>query len=331
MSATGLPVADCAAGARQDWLDWLTHERQSAARTISAYRDDFDSWLRFLAAHTGAPVSLAALVAITPADVRAFLTNRRARHPATPGRARQGLSNRSLGRALASVRSFYGWLDRHRGFAVAAVSQVRPPKAPQSLPRPLAVDDAGALLAWAGSEDGAGAGSAWIRARDTAILSLLYGCGLRISEALSLTPAVLPLGPQGLSITGKGGRQRMVPVLAVVADAVNAYAALLPFTVGRGEPLFRAVRGGPLSPRHVQALMQKARAGLGLADSATPHALRHAFATHILHNGGDLRAIQDLLGHASLSTTQRYTAVDTRHMLAAFTSAHPRAHPPVTG
>ncbi|MCU0882112.1 MAG: tyrosine recombinase XerC [Hyphomonadaceae bacterium] len=325
MSATGLPLAECAATARRDWLDWLAHERRSAARTVSAYRDDFDSWLRFLAAHTGEAVTTAGLAAITPADLRAFLASRRAQATPAPGRARHGLSNRSLGRALASVRSFYAWLDRQRGIAVAAVAQVRPPKAPQSLPRPLDVDDAGALLSWAGSADGSTTGPAWTKARDTAILSLLYGCGLRISEALSLTPSSVPLGSRGLSITGKGGRQRVVPVLPVVAEAVNAYAAMLPHAVDRDMPLFRAVRGGPLSARHVQALMQKARGSLGLPDSATPHALRHAFATHILHNGGDLRAIQDLLGHASLSTTQRYTAVDARHMLAAFASAHPRA------
>jgi integrase/recombinase XerC len=323
--ATGLPVEPCALHLRQDWLTWHAHEKRSATRTIDAYRDDFDSWLKFLAAHIGEQVTQAALVEISAADIRAFLASRRARDSGVIGAQKRGLSNRSLARALASVRSFYTWLDRQRGIAVAAANQVRPPKATRSLPRPLAVDDARALLDWSSDDTGTMTKPAWVKARDTAVLSLLYGCGLRISEALSLTTAHLPVGSSGLTITGKGGKQRIVPVLPVVADALEAYATLVPFVIEPSAPLFRAVRGGVLSPRHVQALMQQARANMGLPASATPHALRHAFATHILHNGGDLRAIQELLGHASLSTTQRYTDVDTRHMLASFAAAHPRA------
>jgi integrase/recombinase XerC len=319
--ATGLPLEHSGLEARQAWLAWLTHERRSAARTIDAYRDDFDTYVTFLARHAGEAVTLDILTSVNAADLRAFLASRRSKtQTRQAGVQHRGLSNRSLGRALASIRSFYGWLDRCRGVAVAAASQIRAPKTAQSLPRPLGVDDTRALLDWSGQDHG----EAWVRARDAAILTLLYGCGLRISEALSLTAGCLPVG-RSLTITGKGNKQRKVPVLPVVASALETYGGLVPFRLATDQPLFRAIRGGPLSARQVQALVQRARGTLGLAETATPHALRHAFATHILHNGADLRSIQELLGHASLSTTQRYTAVDTRHLLATFNAAHPRA------
>lgn len=322
--ATGLPLEGSGLEARQAWLAWLTHERRSAARTIDAYRDDFDSYVTFLARHAGQSVTLDILTSVNVADVRAFLASRRSKtQTRQAGVQRRGLSNRSLGRVLASIRSFYNWMDRCRGVAVPAARQIRAPKAAQSLPRPISVDATRALLDWSGQDHG----EAWVRARDAAILTLLYGCGLRISEALSLTAASLPLG-RSLVITGKGGKQRKVPVLPVVASALETYSGLVPYVLAADQPLFRAIRGGPLSARHVQAVVQRARGTLGLAESATPHALRHAFATHILHNGADLRSIQELLGHASLSTTQRYTAVETRHLLAAFNAAHPRAGTP---
>jgi integrase/recombinase XerC len=258
---------------------------------------------------------LRALVRLTPADVRAFMAARRA----------EGVTSRSLMRGLAGVRSFGRFLDREGKGCLGALSAVRAPKIAKSLPKPISADAARRLAdadLRAGEER-----EPWILARDAAVLALLYGSGLRISEALGLTRAAMPAPGEGDAITvlGKGNKQRMVPVLPQVLRAVADYVALCPYNLPPEGPLFVGAKGGPLSPRIVQLAMARLRGALGLADSATPHALRHSFATHLLSRGGDLRAIQELLGHASLASTQIYTAVDAERLLAAYRSTHPRA------
>jgi integrase/recombinase XerC len=280
---------------------------------VRAYADNVSSYIAFLEGHRGGPVATADLADLPAADVRAFLAERRS--------GERPLSPRSLSQLLSSVRSFHAFLDRRYGLANAALTLVRGPKVKPGAPRPISEDQARGLIAEAEADFDR---EPWEAARDAALLTLLYGCGLRISEALSLTAADLPLG-QTLRITGKGAKTRVAPVLPAVAAAIEAYAAELPFALSRKDPLFRAKRGGPLSPRHAQATLQNLRGRLGLPDSATPHALRHSFATHLLGAGADLRSIQELLGHASLSTTQRYTAVDAAGLLAAYERAHPRA------
>ena len=296
-----------------NWLTYLANERRASPRTVRAYGDNVGAYLNFLQTHNGGPMSAADLGEVRAQDLRAYLAHRRSGdHPLSP---------RSLSQSLSSIRAFHRWLDRRCAIAAPELSLVRGPRVKPGLPRPVSADQAFELIDEAGSnverED-------WEMARDAAVLTLLYGCGLRISEALSLIRADAPLG-DSLRVTGKGGKTRVSPVLPAVREAVDAYLAALPFVVGPKEPLFRAKRGGPLGPRPVQLLMQKLRARLGLPDTATPHALRHAFATHLLGAGADLRAIQDLLGHASLSTTQRYTAVDAAALLATYAKAHPRA------
>ncbi|WP_346427356.1 tyrosine recombinase XerC [Caulobacter sp. 17J65-9] len=294
------------------WLDHLAHERRCSPRTLEAYSHQVGTCLSFLERHKGGPLSARDLGDVSAGDLRAYLAFRR--------RGDDALSARSLGQALAAVRSFYGWLDRRQGIANAQIALVKGPRVPPSLPRPITEDQARGVLAEPeldpDRED-------WEGARDAAVLTLLYGCGLRISEGLSLTRADAPL-PETLRITGKGGKTRMVPVLPAVRAAVDAYLAEVPFALTPDEPLFRAKRGGALSPRHVQATVQRLRGRLGLPDSATPHALRHSFATHLLGAGADLRSIQELLGHASLSTTQKYAAVDAERLLSAYAKAHPR-------
>jgi integrase/recombinase XerC len=309
-NATG--QADGLLQARADWLDWLRHERRASPRTLEAYGSDFAAFAGFLTGHLGAEPSLQDLAQLRAADVRAYMARRK--------RGPDGLSDRSLARALASIRSFFTWLERRRGIAVAQIALVRGPRLKPGVPSPVSETAAQGLIDTARDT----ASEPWVAARDSAVLLLLWGAGLRISEALSLTGRD-GAGPAVLRITGKGGKERMVPLLPVVREALRAYAAAVPFTVGAGEPLFRAVRGGPLGPRPIQLLIQQARGALGLPDTATPHALRHAFASHLLAAGGDLRTIQELLGHASLSTTQRYTAVDPAGMLAQYLRAHPRA------
>jgi integrase/recombinase XerC len=247
---------------------------------------------------------------VTQSDLRAWLA---------AGRAR-GLSSRSLARALSAVRSFHRWVAEAEGVESPAVGAFRGPRAPRRLPRAVAVDDAHALIDRVETD----ARDSWIGARDAAILTLLWGAGLRISEALGLTGADAPL-PETLRIRGKGGRERIVPVLPAARAAVEAYRAACPFALTAGEALFRGARGGALNPRQVQKAVEAARRSLGLPATATPHALRHAFATHLLAAGGDLRAIQSLLGHASLSTTQIYTAVDGGRLATIHAAAHPRA------
>jgi integrase/recombinase XerC len=296
------------------WLDQLEHERRASPRTLEAYSHQAGLYLAFLERHRGGDVlSLADLGGVTAAEVRAFLAWRRS--------GAQPLSPRSLGQALAAVRAFHRFLDRRLDTPNDQLALVRGPKVPASAPRPVNEDQARGLLQEPESDPDR---AAWEAARDRAVLTLLYGCGLRISEALSLVRADAPLG-ETLRIVGKGSKTRLVPVLPAVRQAVDAYLAELPFPLAPDEPLFRAPRGGPLSPRHVQATVQGLRGRLGLPASATPHALRHSFATHLLGAGADLRSIQELLGHASLSTTQKYTAVDASWLLSAYAKAHPRA------
>jgi integrase/recombinase XerC len=249
------------------------------------------------------------LQALRPADLRAFLTARRS----------EGLGARGVQRALAALRSFYRHLERENVADGAALRAVRSPKLPRTLPRPLSEKDAMRAIAEAGQEE-----EPWIAARNAALLTLLYGTGLRISEALSLKRGDAPLG-ETLTVLGKGNKERAVPVIAAVREAVDHYARACPYEPGRAAPLFLSRRGKPMSPREAQAIMQNLRGRLGLAPSATPHALRHSFATHLLQNGGDLRAVQELLGHASLSTTQKYTEVEGARVLAVYEAAHPRA------
>jgi integrase/recombinase XerC len=295
------------------WLDYLTHERRASPRTVRAYGDCVGAYLRFLGEHRGETLMLTAMSEISPGDVRAYLAFRRA--------GDRPLSPRSVSQALSAIRAFHRWLDRRLNIPNAGLALVRGPRLPRGVPRPVSEAQALALIDDAGEESDR---ADWEAARDEALLTLLWGCGLRISEALSLRRADAPL-TEALRVTGKGGKTRMVPVLPVVREAVNGYLAVLPTALAPDEPLFRAVRGGPFSPRHAQALMQKLRGRLGLAASATPHALRHSFATHLLGAGADLRSIQELLGHASLSTTQRYAAVDAEGLLAVYAKAHPHA------
>ena len=295
------------------WLEHLTHERRASPRTVEAYADCLNPFLQFLDTHRGAPLLVAELGEVAPAEVRAYLASRR--------QGERPLSARSVSQALSAIRSFYRWLDRRLDVPNPKLALVRGPKLPSSAPRPVSEASARDLIADARDDEQL---EPWEAARDAAVLTLLYGCGLRISEALSLRRSDVPLAGT-LRITGKGSKTRIVPVLPAVSDAAAAYVKTAPFALAPNEALFRAKRGGPLSPRHVQATVQRLRSRLGLPASATPHALRHSFATHLLGAGADLRSIQELLGHASLSTTQRYADVDAAHLLAAYADAHPRA------
>jgi integrase/recombinase XerC len=295
------------------WLEHLAHERRASPRTLEAYGFAGARYLTFLEQHRGEALALADLGAMTAGEIRAWLAHlRQGDHPLSP---------RSLSQALSAIRGFHGFLDRRLDTPNAAIALVRGPKVQPGAPRPVSEDQARGLIAEpaldADRED-------WEAARDEAVLTLLYGCGLRISEALSLKRADVPLSST-LRITGKGSKTRIVPVLPAVRQAIDAYLAAAPFALAPDEPLFRAKRGGALSPRHVQATVQILRSRLGLPASATPHALRHSFATHLLGAGADLRSIQELLGHASLSTTQRYTQVDAAALLSAYSKAHPHA------
>src|SRR5262245_32294839 len=297
------------------WLAYLGAERRMSAKTVDAYGRDVSQFLAFLAEHLGGAPSLAALTALKAADIRAFMASRRG----------DGIAGRSLMRALAGTRSFARFLERSGKGNIAALTAVRAPKVPKTLPKPLAVPDARRVVetdARAGEER-----EPWILARDAAVLALLYGSGLRISEALSLRRRDIPDPGRddAIRVTGKGNKQRIVPVLQPVLRAVAEYTALCPYDLPPDGPLFVGAKGAALSPRVIQLAMARLRGALGLPDSATPHALRHSFATHLLVRGGDLRSIQELLGHASLSTTQIYTAVDSERLLAVYRAAHPRA------
>ncbi len=303
-------ISPAARDALQLWLDGQRALAGASENTITAYRGDVAEFLAFMTEHHGAPQGLAALERISVADMRAWMAHMRG----------TGLSARSLARKLSAVKSFYRWLAEREGFEPTAVLSTRAPKFRRKLPRPLAEDAAKRVIDTVELQST----EPWVAARDVAVVTLLYGCGLRISEALGLKGADAPLG-RSLRITGKGGKERVVPVIDAARAAVDAYLKLCPHPMEPQAPLFRGVRGGALSPRVIQKAMAQTRAQLGLPSTATPHALRHSFATHLLSAGGDLRAIQELLGHASLSTTQAYTAVDTARLMEIYDRAHPRA------
>ena len=291
-----------------DWLKQLQAVRGRSAKTAVAYQSDLAGFLGFMTAHTGGPMGLRALADISVGDLRAWMAARRS----------ADLSARSLARELSAVRGFYAWLDRAHGVSCPALGAIRSPKAETRLPRPVAVSDARRLIAATGHHP-----QPWVAARDTAVLTLIWGSGLRISEALGLRQADAPLG-EAVRVTGKGGKVRSVPVVDAARQAVEVYRRLCPLAPAPDAPLFLGVRGGALNPRTLRGAMTTARQALGLPSTATPHALRHSFATHLLQAGGDLRAIQELLGHASLSSTQIYTAVDEQRLMDVYDKAHPR-------
>lgn len=297
------------------WLAYLGSERRMSPKTLEAYERDVGQFLVFLADHLGGAPGLKGLAKLTPADVRAFMASRRA----------GGAGNRTLMRGLAGTRSFARFLERDGKGKVGALAAIRTPKLARSLPKPLAIKDARRMTE-AGPREGE-TQTPWIAARDAAVLGLLYGSGLRIAEALSLRREQAPRPDTGdaITVTGKGNKARMVPVLPQIAKLIADYVTLCPLELPPDGPLFVGARGGPLLPRIVQLAMARLRGALGLPDTATPHALRHSFATHLLARGGDLRSIQELLGHASLSTTQIYTAVNSERLLEVYVTAHPRA------
>jgi integrase/recombinase XerC len=296
------------------WLSHLSAERRLSPRTVEAYGIDLHQFLEFLTLHQATTPTLNTLGRLRPADIRAFLAERRL----------CAVQSRSLMRQLAGLRSFFRFLELEGLGDASALSAIRSPRLPKSLPKPLSAAQAKAVA----SED-ARAGEdrePWILIRDAAVLSLLYGAGLRISEALAIRRQDAPLpGIERLIVLGKGAKQREVVILPQVAQAVHDYVKICPYTLEPQDALFRGAKGGPLGPRIIQLAMESLRGALGLPQSATPHALRHSFATHLLSRGGDLRTIQELLGHASLSTTQLYTEVDAARLMASFRDAHPRA------
>ena len=296
---------------RSAWLMSLASERRLSAHTLDAYERDSRQFLTFLTGHLGGPTTLKDIQALRPADFRAFLAARR----------KEGSGARSLGRNLAGLRSLLRHLEKKGLVNAAGASAVRSPKQPKSLPKPLSDRQAVTVV----SGEAQMHDEPWIAARDAAVMTLLYGCGLRISEALDLTPGDFHAGATSLRITGKGNKTRLVPLLAIVGEAIGKYRALCPFHLEPSEPLFRGARGSKLQPAIIQRTMQTMRSAFGLPETATPHALRHSFATHLLAGGGDLRTIQELLGHASLSTTQVYTGVDSARLLEVYDRAHPRA------
>lgn len=294
------------------WLEHLATERRLAANTLEAYERDLRQFLAFLTRHVGQPAGLADIADLRPMDMRGFLAERR----------REGAGARSLGRGMAGIRSFVRFLERQGLASSAGLAATRTPRQPKTLPKPLTAVQAIRIANGADSLQH----EPWIAARDTAIFSLLYGCGLRIGEALALTPAMLAgIDSGALRVTGKGGKTRLAPVLGAVSEAIDTYRDLCPWPLAAHEPLFRGAKGGVLHRAIVEKTMAHLRGALGLPASATPHALRHSFATHLLAGGGDLRTIQELLGHASLSTTQIYTAIDTERLLEVHAMAHPRA------
>lgn len=309
-----LDAAPDLAAALADWCRHIAGERRLSALTLEAYERDVRQFLRYLAERDGEAPDLAALDRLKPVDLRGFMALRRT----------EGIGSRSLMRGLAGLRSALRFLDRQGLARASALSAVRGPKIARSLPKPISAERARKVVdvdSRAGEER-----EPWILVRDAAVLCLLYGCGLRISEALGILARDAPVdGRDTLRITGKGGKTRMTPVIPAVSAAVRSYMASCPYRLAPNEPLFRGAKGGPLSPRIIQLAMERLRGALGLPETATPHALRHSFATHLLARGGELRAIQDLLGHASLSTTQIYTEVDASRLLAAYQAAHPRA------
>jgi integrase/recombinase XerC len=310
-AALAAPAAPDLAAAIADWRAWLADERRASAHTLEAYDRDLTAFVTFIAEHRGGAPTLGDLEDLVAADFRAWLARR----------GSGGLARSSTARALSVIRGFFRFLDK-RGLAHNPTPHsLRTPKVPRTVPRPLSPTDAKDIA----RDIGDLSDQQWVANRDVALLTLLYGCGLRISEALGLTCGAVAGMGDALTITGKGNKQRLVPVLPVVREAIAAYLADRPFATEADDPLFIGVRGGPLNPAVAQRQMRRARALMGLPETATPHALRHSFATHLLGAGGDLRTIQELLGHASLSTTQRYTDVAAEQMLDVYRSAHPRA------
>lgn len=294
----------------EDWRGWLEGEKRASRHTLDGYSRDLAAFLSFLSDHLGAEPDLAALAGLAPADFRAFLAARSA----------EGLARSSMARLMSTLRGFFAFLDRRDLVHNPAVGAVKAPRPPRTLPKALAADEALEALGTAAELQD----EPWLAARDVALLTLLYGCGLRLGEALSMTRRDIPKG-ETMVITGKGRKQRMVPVLPVVREALADYVRKCPYPLAAEGPLFLGARGGALNPGVVQRQMRRLRALLGLPETATPHALRHSFATHLLAGGGDLRTIQELLGHASLSTTQRYTHVDSARLSRVYRDAHPRA------
>ena len=306
-----LALAADLTGTASRWLAHLEHERGLAGATLEAYERDLRQFLVFLKGALGHAPCLADLAHLEVKTVRSFMASRR----------RGGATSRSLARTMSALRTFFRWLENGETIKTRAVHQVGLPKIPHSVPKPLTVDKAASVV-----ENGAGTGPEWIAARDAAVLLLLYGSGLRISEALGLNRRDAPLGDRDvLRIIGKGGKERLVPVLPVTQAGIERYVALCPYPLEPESPLFVGAKGGPLSARIIQLAIERRRSALDLPDTATPHALRHSFATHLLSAGADLRQIQELLGHASLSTTQIYTEVDRQRLLEVYDAAHPRA------
>ena len=311
------PASPEAEEAVRAWLVHLAAERHYATNTLEAYERDVRQFFTHLHTHYGHPAGLGDLNRLTPQDLRAFMAARRA----------EGTCSRSLSRQISALRAFFRFLERAGVLKNRAVLAVALPKVPFSIPRPLTVVKAKDVMAESADAPARGQ-EKWIGARDQAVLLLLYGAGLRISEALSLARRDAPLPPRDIvRVNGKGGKQRIVPVLPVIQRAVERYVERCPWPLPPDGPLFAGARGGPLSPRILQLLMERMRTGLGLPETATPHALRHSFATHLLGAGADLRSIQELLGHASLSTTQIYTEVDRATLLRVYDRAHPRGKP----
>jgi integrase/recombinase XerC len=290
------------------WLQSLKSERRMAAKTLEAYARDVSQFGQFLKDHLGQPATVSDLAALTVVDFRSFMARRR----------KIGVESRSLARQLSAIRSFFHFAERNACFTNAALSALRSPKLAHSVQKPLNIEAARQVAA--GDVLSTGETPKWVEARDRAVLTLLYACGLRISEAIGLTLAQSKSSP--LVITGKGGKARIAPVLPRVREVLDSYIALCPFPLKPGEPMFRGLRGGPLNARNIQLLIERMRGVLNLPDTATPHALRHSFATHLLGSGADLRVIQELLGHASLSSTQIYTEVDRAHLLEQYRKAH---------
>lgn len=303
-------ISPAASQARDKWLEAEKALKGASENTLSAYLVDVTEFLAFMTEHKGGLQGLGPLSKVTIRDMRAWMARMRS----------ADLSARSLARKLSAVKSFYRWLSEREGFDPTAVLSTRAPKFQKKLPRPLAAEAAQAVIDTVEIQSK----DAWVGARDTAVITLLYGCGLRISEALGLNRSDAPL-PEVMRIIGKGGKERLVPVLPAAREAVDTYLRLCPYPLAENGPLFIGVRRGRLSARQIQSVMQNVRMQLGLPATATPHAMRHSFATHLLEASGDLRSIQELLGHASLSTTQAYTAVDTARLMDVYNKAHPKA------
>jgi integrase/recombinase XerC len=303
-------AADDVRAAADAWYRWLAKEKRFSKHTLRAYGQDLSGYLAFLSEHLGEPASIADLQSLRQADFRAYLSHHRT----------DGIAATSLARSLSAVRSFFRRLQKDGAIDNAAANLIRTPKRPHSLPKPLSVASAEQVIESADEADTA----PWLQARDAAILTLLWGAGLRLGEALGLNGDQIPQG-DSLTVTGKGNKQRLVPILPVVRNAISAYVKLCPYAIAAGTPLFYGARGKRVDPAIIQKAMRNARRALNLPETATPHALRHSFATHLLAAGGDLRTIQELLGHASLATTQRYTEVDAEALLRVYGSAHPRA------